>query len=571
MLRFDPKRLDTAFVQPGTPSFAKVMIRIDADTELTSTRRRDILSGLRRVAKALGLPETDVPADAQWLQPRLKNFLPASIGLSAKSWSNALSDVRAGLVRYGFVERRISRTSDLMPGWKILWEAVLASKDATLSRSLPRFVHFVNRLGIAPQEVHFGHFETYREAVTRNEISRDPDQAFRVAVNAWNLAGSRFPDWPQTSFTLPSRAKKIKLPIEAFPASFAADLERYLTGLRDPDLFDEEALDAPLRSSSITQYRAMLTRFASILTLADIPIARITELAALVQIDHAEAGLRWMRTEAGGVTTVSTADMANLLRNVARRYVKVGDGDQRRLDQLNDRLAMKQTSGMTPKNRERLRPLKDEATLRRFLDLPEALFERGIKGNDSLRAALEREDALAMAILRYCPIRRKNLFSIHLEHNLRRMGDGRVFLVFESGEVKNSYYIEFELQGNVVAMLDQYLKTRSPRLCPAGTPWLFALRDGSGPADLNYFGSKLKKRIGKEIGLTINVHLFRHIAALIWLETHPGQYEVLKRILGHKALSQTLNFYAGFEAGTSTRLFAAAIDELRRNQGVQIK
>ncbi len=64
--------------------------------------------------------------------------------------------------------------------------------------------------------------------------------------------------------------------------------------------------------------------------------------------------------------------------------------------------------------------------------------------------------------------------------------------------------------------------------------------------------------------LTINMHLFRHIAAKIWLDANPGQYEVLKRLLGHSRLSQTLNLYAGFEAGTSTRLFAAVVDAARR-------
>jgi integrase len=68
----------------------------------------------------------------------------------------------------------------------------------------------------------------------------------------------------------------------------------------------------------------------------------------------------------------------------------------------------------------------------------------------------------------------------------------------------------------------------------------------------------------KEIGLTINMHLFRHIAAQIWLHSHPGQHEVVKRLLGHSALSQTLNVYAGFEAGTSARLFAEVIEAARR-------
>ncbi len=295
-----------------------------------------------------------------------------------------------------------------------------------------------------------------------------------------------------------------------------------------------------------------------------LPSCPIRDLAALVRIENAERGLRWMWTQKDKQKTLGTADMANLLRNVARRHVNVDEQHQRHLDKWNDNFAVRQPSGMTAKNRDRLRPLEDPDTLRRLLTLPDRLFERGVRGGDSLTTALEREDAIALAILIYCPIRRKNLFGIHLEHNLQRMGDGRAFLVFEAGEVKNRRRIEFALPSHVVTMIDAHLKSRCPRLCPSGTPWLFAQRDGTAAGNTNYLCTKLKRRIAREIGLTINPHLFRHIAAKIFLEAHPGQYEIVKRLLGHTALSQTLNAYAGFEAGSSVRLFAAVVEKARR-------
>lgn len=41
---------------------------------------------------------------------------------------------------------------------------------------------------------------------------------------------------------------------------------------------------------------------------------------------------------------------------------------------------------------------------------------------------------------------------------------------------------------------------------------------------------------------------------------HPGRYEVVRRLLGHAELSRTLNAYAGFEAGTATRLFGEIVE-----------
>lgn len=61
-----------------------------------------------------------IPADPAWLQPRLARFAPAAIGLSAKSWSNVLSDARAALEFFGLAERRIRRKSDLTPPPKCL-------------------------------------------------------------------------------------------------------------------------------------------------------------------------------------------------------------------------------------------------------------------------------------------------------------------------------------------------------------------------------------------------------------------------------------------------------------------
>lgn len=564
MIQIDPKKLETALLQPGTLMLAEVITLINSDVSVPPTRRRDMVSGLRRVANAIGRPPEDVPADTHWLQKRLVDFLPASIGLTPKSWSNILSNARAAMAQCGVVKRRINRPADLSPAWAQLWSKALATGNRTISASASRFVYFLNALSVAPEDVRLEHAEAYRDALVQFELRKSPDDCFRKAVNSWNLAVRLVPEWPKQTFALPSRAKVIKLKPESFPRTFVADLNAYLAGLRDPDVYNPDAVAVPLRSASIDQYRGMLLRFASILVLTGLPADQITDLAALVNLRNAEAGLRWMRERANNKNTVGLAATVNLLRNLARRHVKVAEADQKRLDNWNDRFAVKKSSGMTVKNRDRLRPLQDRTTLHRLLVLPEQLFDRGAQNGASKQAALAQEDALAIAILQYCPIRRKNLFSIHLEHNLHRPGDGRVFLVFEEEEVKNDRRIEFELPGRVAAMIDRHLQTRSPYLCPAGTPWLFSRRDGSGPADANYFCTKVKQRIQKEIGLTINMHLFRHIAAQIWLHANPGQYEVVKRLLGHSALSQTLNVYAGFEAGTSAKLFADVIEAARR-------
>jgi integrase len=560
---FDPHQLQTAFLQAGTPMFADVMTKVADHANLSHERRRDIQSGLRRVAKALGRAPQDVPADAAWLQKRLGGFAPASAGLTPKSWSNALSDARAGLVLFGVVERRFNRKDDLSPEWRPLWEAVLASGDLSV-QPISRFVHFLNRLGVAPADVGDPHLEAYHDAMVLNEISKSPEVATRAAANCWNLAVRRIPEWPSQTFKLPNRKITIKLDVATFPQSFQRDLDRYVLSLEHPDPLDAEAISAPLRPDTIRLYRASVLRFASVLVHAKMPIAEITSLAVLVTPEDAERGLRWLLARKDNAKTRGISEMAGLLRGVAKRYVRVDEACQKRLDKLDALLAVKPQNGMTAKNRDRLRPLDDTDTLRRLLLLPERLFKHAKADGDLYRGALAREDAVAVAILLNCPIRRKNLAEIHLEKNLQRPGDGRVFLVFEADEVKNDQRIEFELPKHVVGMIDRHLASRTPQLCPRGTPWLFPRRDGAQPIQLDQFAMRLKKRILKETGLQVNAHLFRHIAAKIWLDAHPGHYEALRRLLGHKELSQTINAYAGFEAGTATRLFADAVEQATR-------
>ncbi len=152
------------------------------------------------------------------------NFLPASIGLTAKSWSNALSDARAGLASYGVVKRRYNRRSELSSSWKPLWEMVLASGDASIPKALGRFVYFLNHRGVEPSGVLFAHAEAFRESLIENELHRDPDHSFRTAVNSWNLAVTRFPEWPRQTFALPSRAKVIKLKRAGWSDAFLLNL-----------------------------------------------------------------------------------------------------------------------------------------------------------------------------------------------------------------------------------------------------------------------------------------------------------------------------------------------------------
>ena len=76
---------------------------------------------------------------------------------------------------------------------------------------------------------------------------------------------------------------------------------------------------------------------------------------------------------------------------------------------------------------------------------------------------------------------------------------------------------------------------------------------------------QIADRIEKATGLVITVHQFRHAAAALWLKHHPGDYETVRRVLGHRNLQTTINFYCGLETTQANIMFGAMIGKLRKS------
>ena len=113
MSHFTQIDADQSFVPKGTPMFSDLIAQLSEDSSLKSTRRRDMISGLRRVAEALAMAPDVVPCHGRWLQPRLATISPAMHGISAKTWQNAVSNVRSAMAHAGIVDQRFNRITDL--------------------------------------------------------------------------------------------------------------------------------------------------------------------------------------------------------------------------------------------------------------------------------------------------------------------------------------------------------------------------------------------------------------------------------------------------------------------------
>ena len=137
-------------------------------------------------------------------------------------------------------------------------------------------------------------------------------------------------------------------------------------------------------------------------------------------------------------------------------------------------------------------------------------------------------------------------------------------IVIPAKEVKNRTALAFEVSDALGDVMDVYLARCRPLLSedPQGT--LFPARKGGAktPAQL---AAQIKRTIQQETGIDLNAHAFRHLSAKLFLAAHPGEYETVRLLLGHKDLNTTVKFYCGLEQADAQRRYDALIDRHRKN------
>jgi integrase len=163
------------------------------------------------------------------------------------------------------------------------------------------------------------------------------------------------------------------------------------------------------------------------------------------------------------------------------------------------------------------------------------------------------------------PARIANLSKIHLQKNVIRTGKGRserMILHFDADEVKNNKDLEAELPPCAVQMVKLFIQRYRPLLLQARSDYLFPHRDG-GPRHRGVIWGSLTKLTRQHVGVAINPHLFRHLGVQLFLNAHPGNYEVARRTLGHSSIDTTTKSYAGSEDHASIRMFDDNVLKLR--------
>lgn len=558
MSKFSPSLQVAATLPKDTPSFANLLQRLEA-ADLPSIRKRDFASALRRVAEAINTPMDQCFSHAHWLQPRISAVSPAAFGISPKTWSNVLSDLRGAIATLDQAKPRVNRRKDLAPEWRDLFEQLVEADQRFVRFAVSGFVFFLSRIGVPPEEVSSEHALAYRDALVTTQLRKDPEETYRKAVLGWNRTAAAHPFWPQQLLSAPSRQRRIRPDKRELPERFLTDLDAYLKSLSEPDLFSEQVLVRPRRAATIKAHEDAIMLFAGALIRSGVPASELTSLAVLVVPALVKQGLTWLFNENEGNPRRSHVGLIYTLLSIARQHVMADEAETKELDRFAAKLKklFPRRQGMTEKNLERIRAFRDKETLSKLLNLPERLFERGMACNRAKGRKILLRDAVMLAFLRHLPIRRKNLLGIRLDEHVERLRDGTAYLVVRASETKARKLIEFEIPPALLSMIDTYIAHR-----PA-SPWLFPGRDGHRPLDPQYVSTRVPKLVMREVGAVMNVHLARHLAAFIFLDARAGHYEELRRLLGHSSTGATLDAYAGFETDNVGRRYSELIEERR--------
>ena len=251
---------------------------------------------------------------------------------------------------------------------------------------------------------------------------------------------------------------------------------------------------------------------------------------------------------------------------VLRMARETGCLDQAALDRLDEmRVALEhhRREGLTPKNLQLVRQVLTDGVWSEVVALPNALMQQArlAKDHAPIKAAISAQLAVAVAILTFAPVRLSNLASIELGQNLTKPGGPNTpyWLVFPHYDVKNRIDLNFKFDKDLTDLIDEYVHQFRPALLRgSNASWLFPGEAGKPKVAIT-FSLQITRRIQKAVGLRITVHQFRHAAAAIYLKHRPGDYETVRRLLGHRDIQTTIRFYCGLETMQATQDFGKLI------------
>ena len=541
------------------PSLFDALVMIENDTSIPAVRRTQWCCTLRRVPVFLARDPRSLPARMSGLRYGLQELHHTNLGISKKSLQNHMSNLRAAL-RHSRGQHKIpAREAPLTSGWQHLSVQLTTIR---LQRGLSSFVRFCSDFDIAPMQVRDEAVDRFIANKMETSFTKRPHELQKQVARCWNEASGIVADWPKTRLTLPDFKPKCGKRLEDFAERFAQDVEQYLAWLGGAVLFDRPEVERPNKQSTVNTRRREIVGAVNAALEAGYTIEGIGSLSALVEPECVRKILEVYLARADGEPKVFTIELAGKFVSIARHWCRFPDKKLTELQTFATRLGKFRKSGLTPKNLALVRQIKQPQVWRRICHVPETLMNHAARDHNSspCKAAVNAQIAVAIMMLIVAPMRIGNLVKLRMSENLSRPAgpDGPIHIVIPDYDVKNEIALEFPLPLSVSRMVDQYIFNHRARLTGPLNDYLFPAR-ANGCKGQSTLSQQITERLWKQAGVRMTPHQFRHAAAAIILDSDPGNYELVRRLLAHKNIQTTINFYIGLESIDAAKHFAELV------------
>ena len=551
------------------PSVADALVALERAEDLPEDKRRHWACSLRVTVKALGKPPELLPARWTAIRIPISRLHHAQLGVTAKTLANHKANVRAALGWFAKEENVPSRGAPLTPDWARLRKGVSHYRTRANLSSLMRYC---SARAVRPEEVtEFILDEFMRYRATTTALASNAAARRRIA-RAWNGCIGVVPGWPSQRLLEPPPKSSLRGPAwEEFPADLRENIDTYLASLTQIRRDARGRRRAPCKPSTIKLCRAKLVAFVRKAVGTGIPLDSIPSFRQLFDPDLVEHAFDAYWRDSGEDPSVYLIDLASLLMGIARQMRCIDEAAIARLDDMRAALEKHRSVGLTEKNMALVRQVLSSQVWRLVVNLPWQLMQeaKAIRDYAPVKAAGLAQLAVAIGILCVFPVRLGNLGAIRIGENLIRPGGPGTpyWLVFSGYDVKNRVRLETIFGDELTELIEDYIHNHLHVLLRGSNePYLFPGMRG-GHKGLATLSSQITKRIQKATGLRVTVHQFRHAAAALILKAKPGNYEYVRRILGHRNIQTTINFYIGLETVQASQEFGEIIRrELRFEQ-----
>ncbi|MFC7477974.1 tyrosine-type recombinase/integrase [Dankookia sp. GCM10030260] len=557
-------------------TFADLIVVVRGSTTLTETQKRDLISDLEAAAQILGLLTSAVPCDVVWLNQHLFRKSAAACGKSNYRFRNILSSVRKALRLVGLHQPRRCGESELTPEWIELLDAATFQPQRAGLRRLFRYCAVRGLPRSALTNLVFEAFLDEEGATRLSASTTRRGAAVARACNRVIASSPRFSDCQPLQ--APRRRQPYTFSLKHFPDLQAEEavFQEWLSPSQGKSLFKAKGSKRRARPATVKARCFAVRQMAAALVHMGHDPTAITSFAYLVEhasdiLDFFDARARAKlpeeeRAEAeivGGQLAV----IAETLFIIGAHFLGLTGEPLEQLRAMRKLAQPRRKVGLTGKVRERLLRLIQPYNRSRLLLLPEEV-EKAARKADRTDTAMARRFMLAVAILilLVCPLRMKNLAGLRLDQHLQRLGPGGrwiTHIVIAGTKMKGHADLEWPVPPAAARLLDTWIRVWRPLMAgeTGGSPYLFPAFGKADSKSQAALAEGIKKLIRREIDLEVHPHLMRHFAAWRHLNRHPGQYEIVRRALGHASVETTIATYCGLEAENAARLFHGGLED----------